>query len=275
MALDFVVDTSRCTKCGACAADCPSLIISLESGIPAIKPEKEVKCIKCQHCLAVCPTGAISILGKNPAASAQIKGRFPDADRMEALIKGRRSVRRYADENLPPDLIQRLLDVASHAPTGCNSHQVFFSVVDDRAVMTKIRTELLDTIDARAKADQLAPDLKFFGDLVPLWREKNVDMIFRRAPHMLIASAPSSVATPEQDCIIALSQFELFAQSLGLGTLWCGFAVWAFNDIAPKLKARLGIPEDHRIGYVMLFGKPAVTYHRAVQHVPAGIHYIK
>lgn len=275
MPLDFVVDTTRCTKCGACAADCPSLIISLESGAPAIKAEKEVKCIKCQHCLAVCPTGAISIFGKNPAASTQIKGRFPDADKMEALIKGRRSVRRYLDENLPPDLIQRLLDVTAHAPTGCNSRKVFFSVVDDRAVMTKIRTELLDIIEARSKADQLPPDLKFFGDFVPLWREKNIDAIFRRAPHMLIVSAPTSIATPEQDCIIAMTQFELFAQSLGLGTLWCGLATWAFNDIASKFKTWLGIPEENLIGYVMLFGKPAVTYHRAVQHAPAGIHHIK
>lgn len=275
MALDFVVDKARCTKCGTCVSDCPSLIISLESGVPAIRAEKEGKCIRCQHCLAVCPTGAISILGKNPAMSAQVKGRFPDTDKMEALIKGRRSVRRYVDENLPPDLIQRLLDVTSHAPTGCNSRQVFFSVVDDRAVMSKIRNELHEIIEARAQADQLPPDLKFFADFVPLWRDKNIDAIFRRAPHMLVVSAPTAVATPEQDCIIALTQFELFAQSMGLGTLWCGLATWAFTDIAPKFKARLGIPEDHQIGYVMLFGKPAVTYHRAVQHAPAGIHYVK
>lgn len=275
MSLDFSVDKARCTRCGTCASDCPSLIISLDTGYPEIPAEREVKCIRCQHCLAVCPTGGISILGKNPAVSMQIKGRFPDPDKMEALIKGRRSVRRYVDENLPPDLIQRLLDVTSHAPTGCNSHQVFFSVVDDRAVMSKIRNEVLEIIETRSRAEQLPPDLKFFEDFVTLWREKKIDAIFRGAPHMLITSAPTSVATPEQDCIIALTQFELFAQSLGLGTLWCGLATWAFTDIAPKIKSRLGIPADHQIGYVMLFGKPAVTYHRAVQHAPAGIHFIK
>lgn len=275
MAIDFFVDEARCTKCGSCVSDCPADIISLESGFPAIKASDEVKCLRCQHCLAVCPAGAISILGKNPATSMQIKGRFPEPDKLETLMRGRRSVRRYADENLPPEMIQRLLNVAGYAPTGCNARQVYLSVVDDRVVMSKIRAELFDYIETRSKSGQIPPSLKFFEDFVPIWKEKNIDRIFRGAPHMLITSAPASAATPREDCIIAMSYFELFAQSLGLGTVWGGLATWAFTDLAPKFKARLGIPEDHQIGYVMLFGKPAVKYHRAVQLAPTSVHFIK
>ena len=39
------------------------------------------------------------------------------------------------------------------------------------------------------------------------------------------------------------------------------------------MRQLLGIPEDHLIGYVMVFGKPAVHYARTVQHGPALINY--
>jgi len=55
------------------------------------------------------------------------------------------------------------------------------------------------------------------------------------------------------------------ASSLGLGAMWDGFAKWALVDIAPKFGARLGIPEAHELVYIMLFGQPAVQYHRTVQ----------
>lgn len=275
MTIDFVVDKTLCTKCGICASDCPSLIITLASGVPEIKAGGEDKCIRCQHCLAVCPTGAVSILGLKPADSMPIRGRFPEPDKLEALIKGRRSVRRYADENLAPELIQRLLDVAWHAPSGCNSRQVLFSVVDDKTVMARIRAELIESIAILSQAGKLPRDLEFFASFVPLWKEKKVDAIFRGAPHMLIASAPADAPTPQEDCIIALSGFDLFAQSLGIGTLWCGLAKWAFTELSPEFKSKLGIPENHKIGYVMPFGRPAVQYHRSVQHSPANIHRVR
>ena len=44
-------------------------------------------------------------------------GSYPEPDKLETLIKGRRSFRQYRDANLDPALLQRLLDVAWHAPT--------------------------------------------------------------------------------------------------------------------------------------------------------------
>ena len=60
---------------------------------------------------------------------------------------------------------------------------------------------------------------------------------------MVIASALETVAAPIPDCFIALSYFDLFAQSLGVGTLWCGLAKWALCDLLPEMRKRLGIPQ--------------------------------
>jgi nitroreductase len=118
---------------------------------------------------------------------------------------------------------------------------------------------------------QLPERFSFYGNFVKLWQEKRVDIIFRDAPHLVIATAPRNAASPLPDCLIALSYFELFAQANGVGTVWNGLAKWALADLLPETLGLLGIPGDHLFGYAMTFGLPAVQYVRTVQHGPASI----
>lgn len=268
--LDFNVNPRTCIRCGQCVADCPARVIAMaEGGFPFIAPELEPSCYKCQHCLAICPTGAVSILGLQPGDSRLLAGNYPDPAQLETLIKGRRSVRRYQEENLDPALVQHLLEVAWHAPTGVNSRQVRFTVVDDREKLAQLRNEVMAGLDGLVRESALPEGLGFYADFVRRWEEEGVDTIFRGAPHLLVASVPPTVASPLPDCIIALAYFELFAQANGVGTVWNGLAKWAINDLVPTTRRTLGIPDDHLIGYVMAFGKPAVHYPRTVQHGPA------
>lgn len=272
--LEFTINKTSCTKCGQCAADCPARIINMQEGFPSIAADKEASCYRCQHCLAVCPIGAVSILGLRAQDSQLLAGNFPDAAAMEVLIKGRRSVRYYKDENLEPELLQRLLDVASHAPSGMNARQVQFTLVDDREKLSTLRDELMAGLSRKVRDGSFPEGMEYFANFVRLWEEKRIDFIFRGAPHFLVASAPQSIVTPTQDCLIALSYFELFANTLGVGTVWDGLAKWAINDILPEFRNRLGIPGDHVIGYAMAFGRPAVQYSRTVQYGAARIHRV-
>jgi nitroreductase/NAD-dependent dihydropyrimidine dehydrogenase PreA subunit len=265
--LDFIVSEQACTRCGLCVGDCPARIIAMAEGsFPTILPEKEGACYRCQHCLAICPTAALSILGVKPEECRMLAGNYPGPDQLETLIKGRRSVRRYKEDNLEPELMQRLLDVAWHAPTGVNSRDVLFTVVDSRDRLFVLRQEVMDGLGVLVRENRLPEQLAFFANFVRLWEEKKVDIIFRDAPHLLIATAPGGGASPIPDCLIALSYFELFAQSLGVGTLWNGLAKWSMFDLLPCMRKRLGIPDDHVIGYPITFGMPAVRYFRTIQH---------
>ncbi len=272
--LNFTIDKSLCTKCQVCAGTCIARIIEISDGYPIIPVDKEENCYKCQHCLTVCPTGAISIFGLKATDSRPLAGNYPGPDQLETLIKGRRSVRSYKQENLAPEVISRLLEVAWHAPTGKNCRQVLFTVVDDREKMSQLRGEIMKELAHVVNSGKLPENMAFFGDFVRMWEEKEIDIIFRNAPHLLITSAPASCATPTQDCLIALSYFELFAQSMGVGTVWDGFAYYIFINLLPEFRNTLKIPEDHVIGYVMAFGKPAVDYARTVQHAPALINKV-
>ncbi len=269
--LSFNIDKQTCNKCGLCVADCPAMIIDMENSYPSIAVDKESTCFKCQHCLAICPTGALSILGKKAEDSRPIKGNLPDPDKLEILIKGRRSVRRYHDENLDPELMQRLLDVAWHAPSGHNSRQVLFTVIDNKDEMSRIREETMAGLIKVVRENRLPAGMEFIAEFVKLWEGHGVDVVFRGAPHMIIASAPKDGVSPMADCLIALSYFELFAQSLGVGTVWGGIAKWAFNDLVPELRTKLGIPQNNLIGYAMAFGKPAVHYQRTVENGRANV----
>lgn len=272
--LQFEVNKPGCIRCGECVFDCPARIIGVGAdGYPAIPQEKEVNCIRCEHCLAVCPPGVISILGYKPSDSMPVEGRLPEPAAMETLIKGRRSVRRYREENVDPALIRHLLEVAWHAPTGVNARQVRFTVIDDREKMVRLRDELMEGLVRLSRENKIPKKHAYFALFVRVWERQKADLIFRNAPHLLIASAPKTVACPKEDALIALSYFELLAQTNGIGTVWNGIVKWAIDEMLPEFKEKLGIPEDHQFGYAMTFGMPAVRYPRTVQHASAIIHH--
>jgi nitroreductase len=225
--------------------------------------------------MALCPAGAISILGVQSQELQPLAGHFPEPEALETLIRGRRSVRKFKEENLDPELLTHLLEVAWQAPTGKNHRQVLLTVIDDRKKMAEFRERVIDGLSRLAAENALPAEHGYFAGIARKWKEKKVDILFRNAPHLLIATAPSSVATPVQDCLIALSTFDLFAQANGVGTLWDGFATWAIDRILPELKPELGIPADHVFGYAVIFGKPAVHYARTVLHRNPMIHRIK
>jgi nitroreductase/NAD-dependent dihydropyrimidine dehydrogenase PreA subunit len=262
--IDFKIDEEKCISCGLCAQECPMGIIEIKD-LPLIRKGKEALCLRCQHCLAVCPTAALSILGKKPEDSVSVKGAMPKPEELTLMIKTRRSIRKYKDENVDADLIRELLETASYAPTGHNDNAVLFSILDDKKQMMKFRELVYAAIKEEGDAGTLEERFRFLRGIQRVWEKKGVDVIFRDAPHVLIASAPAKGGSAMADSMIALSYFELLANSYGLGVLWNGMIQWAINDISPKLRKHIGIPDDHEIGYVLLFGKPAVKYPRGIQ----------
>lgn len=270
--LNFTVDTEKCTQCGECVRDCIFGVITMD-GYPVITEEMETRCIGCQHCLAVCKTGALSILGKSPADSAPATGTLPDPAQMETLIMNRRSIRRYKKGGVDPELIHHLLEVVAHAPTAVNQQLVRLTVVDDPEVMNRLREQTTTAALSVVREGRLPKGYERIAMYLKGCEEGH-DVIFRDAPHLLVASAPEDSLAPMADCHIAMSYFELLASSYGIGTVWNGIAKAVFTAVVPESRALLGIPDDHMLACVMAFGKPAITYHRAVQRSGGGIHRV-
>ncbi|MFI4910787.1 MAG: nitroreductase family protein [Sedimentisphaeraceae bacterium JB056] len=273
--IDFKVDKRRCIKCGKCINDCPTRVISMLDYPELTKPEN---CIKCQHCLAICPAEAISILGNNPEDSTKLTSEsFPTPESMTNLIKGRRTIRKYKQENVDRSIIDELIETAIHSPTGENNRQVLVTVTDDMKSTHAIRAEILERIPELVKSGTMAGYgvMKYLEISPEAWDKHKADIIFRGAPHILIASSPADSVTPQEDCAIFMSYFELLANAMGLGTVWNGILKFTIQTAFPDLRNRLGIPEDHIIGCAMTFGNPAIRYQRTIERGPANINRVK
>ncbi|NLX18135.1 MAG: 4Fe-4S binding protein [Desulfobulbus sp.] len=273
MDLQFTVNQDLCIQCGACAEDCPLRVIEMESGYPVLNPSRIRLCIRCQHCLAVCPTGALSIFGFKPENSLPLPESLPSVQQLTALIKGRRSTRRFLAEPLDPDLIRQMIVTVANGPTGKNNRQCLFTVIEDPASMAVFRHEIMEGLRRAVAEKRLSEGLSYFRHVVSAW-DKGRDIIFRNAPHLLIVTVPPTITTPDADIIIAMSYFELLAATMGIGTLWNAMIRWAISTINVDLYQRLNIPEDHIKSYALLFGRPDVEYHRTVQRDEAMINLV-
>ncbi|MGB3210843.1 MAG: nitroreductase family protein [Desulforhopalus sp.] len=263
--LNFTIDVETCIGCGQCSTDCPAMIIGMETGIPNIAGELEQFCIRCMHCVAICSEGSVSILGYSPHEGAQLPSdKMPKPEQVEMLIKGRRSMRNYRDENVDSSIIEKLLEVTGHAPSGHNDRELLYTLVDDKGTVYDLREEAFAGLEELVKDGNLPEGMEMFVDIMDAWKTSGTDILFRGAPHLLIVSALKESASPLHDSIIALTTFELYARSQGVGTIWNGLATLAITELVPSLKKRLGIPDDHQIGYVMGFGYPAIQYERTV-----------
>ncbi len=261
------VDKDKCTHCGLCISDCTTGCIDFDSeNFPKTVDEK--RCISCQHCLAICPTGALSFGDKHPNDSQVVE--YSD---ILGLIKSRRSVRQYGEDEIAPEIMDKLKQMLPYVPTGCNNHSLHFSIVEKKSAMDEIRKKVNDLLIKTMSYKALSPIMNKFSRYKDAFL-KGEDVIFRGAPHMIVASSPLSAPCANVDPIIALSYFELYAQHLGLGTCWCGFAQ-ACLKIFPELCEMLEIPSGYKPVYVMLFGNPKVRYQRTVQPEPYKISEIK
>lgn len=264
----FHVDPAKCIRCGECVNECPVNILVIGDTVPFVADGRSGDCIGCQHCLAVCPEGAVSVLGLKPEDSYQLDGtEMPSYLQLDRLLRGRRSVRRYLDEDVDSTVIGKLLQTAYHAPSGRNDRRLSFSVIDRRQVMNRFREQTYDGLSELVKNNELPAGYEFFVDIVNGWTMYQVDVLFRWAPHLVVATAPIDSPSAEVDTIIALGHFEIAAQGLGLGTLWNGLAKMSIS-LLPELKIPLKVPDQTLIGFTMSFGKPEVSYARSVQYEP-------
>jgi nitroreductase/NAD-dependent dihydropyrimidine dehydrogenase PreA subunit len=256
----IIVDSARCKHDGLCVSTCPLGILEQSAmSPPSTRAGYESRCIACGHCMAVCPQQALLLEGVSREALVPLDvAKYPSAEALGQLLRGRRSVRRYAPEPVERALIERVLDAVRWAPSGHNTQPLRYSVF---AGQERIRQLAGHTIDHFRGLLQSAPEVALrlgAGGLVKAW-EAGSDMVLRDTPQLIVAYGPKQHPTLTSSALIALAQAELMAAAVGLATCWAGYLQIAAAGHAP-LRAAMGLAETEAVGGALMIGKPSVKY---------------
>jgi len=255
------VDVSRCAGDGLCAAVCPSGCLEADAEGRPVAADPAV-CNACGHCVAVCPRDALSHSRVDPAAVRPTMRSWPEPAVVDGLLRGRRSIRAYADRPVSREVLAGLADVARHAPTASNAQEVGWIVADSAA---RIR-ELAGLTAAWFTETGQRP--KYCS----MW-EQGKDYFLRGAPALAVAYTPSDAPFGAADCGIALTFMELAAVSRGLGACWAGLLTVAAAKSVP-LRQALGLAEGQTVHGGLMLGYPRVRYASVPPRNPARLAWI-
>ena len=255
----ITVDKEKCVHCGMCLKDCIVGVLEFDKNkYPQYCQNGENNCVACQHCMAICPTGALSFGGKNPDNSIEVS--YSDSEELLKLIKSRRSIRYYKNEDVPKDKLDKIVKMLVYPPTGGNRDNLHYSIVETKEKMDEIRKLTYDKILSAQNSNphfEMAKKAYLTGN----------DIIYCDASSMVAVAIDKSktiAGCETADPIIGLSYLDLYAQSLGLGTLWCDMALTIAKQI-PEVYSLLEIPENYTLDYILMLGVPNIKYKRAAQ----------
>lgn len=149
------------------------------------------------------------------------------------ILKNRRSVRAYKNEMPPKDVIEKIMEAGSFAPTGRNRQSPIILAVTD-----KEERDYLSRLNAAVMGVDSDP---FYG-----------------APVVLIVLADRTFPTYIYDGSLVMGNLMNAAFASGVGSCWIHRAKEVFNsDEGKKLLEKWGVTGDYEgIGHCVL-GYPA------------------
>ncbi|GAB4461027.1 MAG: nitroreductase family protein [Anaerolineae bacterium] len=186
------------------------------------------------------------------------------------LIRGRRSIRRYSDRPVPPQLIRQLLEAATWAPSAHNRQPWRFAVLTRPAD----KARLAAAMGARLRADRTADG----DDAAAI--EQDVARSYARltgAPLLIVVCSSMAdmdsypdAARQQNEWVMAVQSTAmagqnllLMAHALGLGACW----VCAPLFVPQLVQTTLNLPEDWQPQGLITLGYPAQTRHKTRAHV--------
>jgi nitroreductase/NAD-dependent dihydropyrimidine dehydrogenase PreA subunit len=287
------IDAVTCTGCGQCVKICPDEVLTLKGG--KAQPGKGIflGCIACGQCVAACPTESITVTGRGMAANDRIPLPPPEAradgDSLEALMTARRSVRKFKEQEIPRDVLERIVRMASTAPMGIPPHEVGVVAFDDRRKVRQFSADCCASFERMGKflsplmlalmrpfigraqygvfRDFIRPLLKY----LPEMRRQGRDSFTYDAPAALLFHC--GPMADQADCAIVATYAMLAAESLGLGSCMLGTTAALTQD--KKTKENLGIPRENKVGVALVVGYPAVTFRGAVRRRLAEVRFVE
>lgn len=143
-------------------------------------------------------------------------------------IYNRKSVRRYTDEPISEEIIQKILEAGMSGPSATNARPWSFVVVTDEKLLN-------DMADANMKYAE------------PLRKAKLAILVCGDLER-------SCMDFWVIDCSIAAQNMTLAAEKLGLGSVWLG--VWPVEERVKNQNQLFHLPDNTVAHSILVFGYP-------------------
>ena len=280
-----------CTGCGLCIETCGSQVLVLEDGKVRAGDGIFLGCCACGHCTAVCPTGSITVTGRGMTSedSCVLPPAFhrASADQLESLLMARRSIRRFEEQEVDRDTIDRILAMTATAPMGLPPSEVGVVVFHGREKVQAFAADACVAFERAARffspvmLTLLRPFLgkndyhtlrRFVGPLLKHLVKKHregIDEFTYDAPAALLFHY--GPMADQSDCQIAATYAMLAVESFGLGSCMLGTTVVLNQDKA--FKKKYGIPPRNNFGLGLVIGHPAVKFQRGIRRRLASVRF--
>lgn len=150
-------------------------------------------------------------------------------DKFSELIKVRRSMRKFTEEELTQDEVVALLRAALMSPSSKGSHAWEFVVVDDKELLLKLSQ----------------------------CKDKGAELIAGAPLAVAVLADPQVSDVWIEDASVATTMMLLQAEDLGLGACWVQVRDRSMADGKPAeemVRAILGIPEHLRVLSIVAVG---------------------
>ncbi len=282
----ITIDKSRCNLCGICLPVCVRRI--LRPGEKSVEVTDPPLCLSCGHCKAVCPTDAPRFkVGNEEFVPAPKREEIPEASGFFRFLRSRRSLRRYQDRPVEKEKLAKVLEAGRYAPTGANRQACEYTIVSGRKTLDPVCNLAIQVLlargreinavleDHRRRQAPLPEEYAILQNYPAVWEridqawKRGEDQLLYRTPALVLIHIKEGVATSaEVDAAIASTHMILMAETLGLGTCYIHFLVWAIG-LSPELRILLKIPDDHKVYVDFTIGYPDVEYLRLPARKPA------
>ena len=276
------IDIDNCTKCKECVKDCVVNLFYFEQDLLRLVESFQDDCIECGHCEDVCPVNVILLKfhEEGELESCLIREEVPTYNSFLNLVLNRRSIRRFKEKVIPKDLIEKLLKVGKYSPTGSNSENVFYTIVQDKSIVATISkhitnkmikfTNMLEDLQGRAFLKKSMLKEEFNQAIENLPKTKR---ILERIEHgidfwcwngeLIVIHGDKVVGGMPTNSSLAAAHIMLAAETLGLGTCSLGYLTYFINE-SQTIRELIKIPPNHIVGYSLTMGYPDVKY----KHIP-------
>ena len=168
-------------------------------------------------------------------------------------IMTRRSTRKYLDQPVSQELLEKIIETGRFAPSGGNSQSNHFLVIQNKQIIAHLVKMVEKSFSQMEINENMYRSLQNSINL----SKKGGDAFCYNAPVLIIVANKKDYGNNQADCALALENMMLEANELDLGSCYINQLKWINEDqkILSYLQS-LGMNEDERVYGSLIVGYP-------------------